>query len=153
MNKNIFLINNQKGSILLELLAVIGIISLLISISIPFIRKYEPNLKLNATARELISDLRYAQQLTITEQKIYKVKFNIISNSYQIIKTNPGIIIIKTVYLGPEISLQNIVNLPDSEVIFNYYGAVSHAGQIILINTNAKTANINIKPSGYVELE
>jgi len=123
------------------------------TISIPYIRQYQPNLKLNATARDLTADLRYAQQLTVTEQVIYLVDFDLDNDSYQILKSGVATTTVKTVEFDSDISFQQIINLSDNQVIFNFYGGVSEAGQIILVNTNGKTVTINVKPSGYIQLE
>ncbi len=138
---------------LIDLLVTISIIALLSTLAIPYLRKYQPNLKLNTTARDLTTDLRYAQQLTVTEQKVYQVVFNLINNKYQIQKIDTATTTIKTVTLESEISFQQITGLTDNTVVFNYYGGVSQAGEIILTNINNATATINIKPSGYIQLE
>ena len=143
----------NQGSLLLNVLVSFGIIALMATISIPYIRQYQPNLKLNATARDLTSDLRYAQQLTITEQVAYLVDFDLDDDSYQILKSGVATTTVKTVEFDSDISFQQIINLSDNQVIFNFYGGVSEAGQIILVNTNGKTVTINVKPSGYIQLE
>ena len=143
----------NQGSLLLNVLVSFGIIALMATISIPYIRQYQPNLKLNATARDLTADLRYAQQLTVTEQVVYLVDFDLDNDSYQILKSGVATTTVKTVEFDSDISFQQIINLSDNQVIFNFYGGVSEAGQIILVNTNGKTVTINVKPSGYIQLE
>ncbi len=147
------LVHNKFGHLLIHLLVVLSVIALLTTISIPYIKKYQPNLKLSATARNLTADLRYAQQLTITEQVAYLVDLDLASDSYRILKTGAATTTIKTVEFDPKVSYDHIIGLSSNQVIFNYYGGVSQPGQIILININGKTATINIKPSGYVQLE
>ena len=137
---------------LLDVVVVFGIFALLATISIPYLKKYQPNLKLNAAARALTTDLRYAQQLTVTEQKIHLVDFDLTQDKYDILKIDSATTIIKSVDLDPEISFQEITGLTDNQAVFNYYGGVSQAGQIILTNANNATATINLKPSGYVQL-
>jgi len=148
-----FFYKKNQGSLLLNVLVSFGIIALLATISIPYIRQYQPNLKLNATARNLTSNLRYAQQLTITEQAVHLVDFDLGGDSYQILRGGVATTTIKTVEFDPDVSFQQIISLTGNQAVFNFYGGVSEAGQIILINTNAKTATINIKPSGYIKLE
>ncbi len=145
--------DNQFGHLLINVLVVFGVIALLSTISIPYIKKYQPNLKLNAAGRDLTADLRYAQQLTITEQIAHTVKFDIDNDSYQILKLDTVTTTIKSVSLDPDVSFSQVIGLTDNKVVFNYYGGVSEAGQVILININSKTATINIKPSGYVQLK
>lgn len=138
---------------LIDLLVALGVIALLSTITIPYLKKYQPNLKLNATARDITADLRYAQQLTVTEQTVHKVKFNLATNNYQILKISTATSTIKNVNLDPQVSFQQITGLINNEVTFNYYGGVSQAGQIILVNTNGTIATINVKPSGYIKLD
>ena len=145
---------NNSGHLLMNVLVAAGIFVLLTTISIPYIKKYQPNLKLNATARTLTSDLRYAQQLTVTEQVVHAVKFDLINDSYDILKlAEAATSTIKTVIFDSDLSYNQITGLTNDTAVFNYYGAVSQAGQVVLINTNSVTATINIKPSGYVQLE
>ena len=136
----------------MELLVVLGIIALLATITVPYLKKYQPNLKLNATARDLTSNLRYAQQLTVTEQKIHLVSFDLANDRYDILKIDVATTTVKTVVLDSEVSFKQINDLTNNEVVFNFYGGVSQSGQIILTNTNNVDATINIKPSGYIQL-
>lgn len=153
MNNLKFRIKNQSGSLLMNVLIFVGIATLLTLISIPYLRKYQPNLKLMATARDMTSDLRYAQQLTITEQITHIVQMNMETKSYQILKLDTATSTIKTVNFPTELSYYAINNLTGNKVVFNSYGGVSEAGEIIITNTNNKQAKINVKPSGYIQLE
>jgi len=144
---------NHRGGMLIDLVVAIGIIALLSTLAIPYLRKYQPNLKLNAAARALTTDLRYAQQLTVTEQKIHLVDFDLAQDKYDILKIDSATTTIKSVDLDPEISFQEITGLANNQAVFNYYGGVSQAGTVILTNTNNVDATVNIKPSGYIQLQ
>lgn len=145
-------IKNQGGSLLLDLVVSLGIIALISTISLPYFKKYQTNLKLNGAARELTTDLRYAQQLTIGQQAVHLLEMDLATDSYQILRSGVATTTVKAVTLDPAVSFQQITGLDSNRVVFNSYGGVSQAGQIILVNTNGITATINIKPSGYVEL-
>jgi Tfp pilus assembly protein FimT len=151
MIKNIF--QKNQGYFLMDVLVVSGIVVLLATISIPYLKKYQPNLKLNAAARDLTTNLRYAQQLTVTEQVAYSVAFDLNNDSYQILKLGDPNTVIKNVSFDSDVNFQQITGLSDNQAIFNFYGGVSESGQVILVNINNKTAVINIKPSGYIQLE
>jgi len=153
MNFIYLLKNNQSGQLLIEVIVVIGIIALLSTISIPLIARYQPNLKLSATARDMTSDLRYAQQLTVSEQVVHKVRFNIGTDSYDVLRVGAVTTIIKSVVFNEVVSFQDVGSFTDDTVVFNYYGGVSESDSIVLINSNNETATINIKPSGYVMFE
>ncbi|MFH1255370.1 MAG: hypothetical protein V1667_02800 [bacterium] len=143
---------NNRGSMLIDVIVALGIIALMSTLAIPYIKKYQPNLKLNADARNLASDLRYAQQLTITEQKIHITSFDLINNKYDILKIDAATTTVKTVFFDPEVSFKQITGLANDQAVFNFYGGVSQSGQIILTNINNIDAVINIKPSGYIQL-
>lgn len=143
---------NFQGSMLIDLLVTLGIVVLLSTISIPYIRKYQPNLKLHGTARNLAADIRYAQQLAVTQQKVHVVYFDEANERYLIQRLDTATTTIKTVNFDSEISYQQITGLNDNYVYYNFYGGVSQPGQIILQNINNIVSTINIKTSGYVEL-
>ena len=144
--------NNQSGNFVLSLLVSCGIIALLSMIAIPYLKKYQPNLRLDAMARLLASDLRLAQQLSVNEQISHNVVFDLENDSYNIIKSDDVETVIKSVGFDSDVSFQSIIGLTNNKVIFNYYGSVSEAGQIVLININGITSQINIKPSGYTQV-
>lgn len=152
ISNGVNLYKNHRGSMLIDLLVALGIIALLSTLTIPYLKKYQPNLKLNGAARDLTTDLRYAQQLTITEQKVHVVAFDIINKKYDILKITTATTTVKTVNLDAEVNYKQITGLTNNQVVFNFYGGVSQSGQILLTNTNNSIATINIKPSGYVQL-
>lgn len=143
----------QAGFTLFEILIVIAIIALLAAIAIPNLNRYQPNLKLSAAAKGLTEDLRYAQQLTITNQEIYSISLDLASARYQLLNLEAATSSVKEVFL-PEGVVFDSASTTVSLIRFNSYGAVSagSSGQIFLKNSNNKFQIINVKPSGYVEL-
>ena len=145
--------NSQSGFQLIQLLTTLAVIAIIATIGVPVLTQYQPNLKLNAEAKELINNLRLAQQMTISEQKIYYIEIDTINNEYSIVKAANPSPPIKTIELNEVINFQEIIDLTDNKIIFNSYGAVSESGQIILVNSENNIITINIKPSGYVQME
>ena len=146
--------NNRLGfSLLANILVSLGIIVLLSAISIPYIRRYQPSLKLSAATKDLAGDLRLAQQLTITEQVPHAVDLDLFNQDYQILSLDTATSTIKNIALDSEISFNAGTTV--SFVEFNSYGAVTgeSVGTIVLANSQGDTASINIKPSGYIEVE
>lgn len=142
---------NSKGLTLTEILVVIAILTSLMLISIPFFRNFQPALQLGSTAREIITDFRYIQQLSITEQVEYCLKFFEIEKKYQIIKCE-GEIIIEEKLLPEGIKSINVTGFTDDIVRYNPYGAVSEEGTIILENTKNVTKTVEVKVSGFVKI-
>ncbi len=141
----------KKGFTLIEILIVIGVIGILVGISIPVYRQFQPALRLSGAVRNLVTDLRYAQQLTVTEQLEHCVRFFLDDKEYKIIQCQDGAEeILKTISLQ-EIDSITITNFSNDEVRYNPYGAVKEAGTITLeINEKAKT--IDVRPSGFVRI-
>lgn len=121
--------------------------------SVPLFTKYRPDAQLTSAAKQLASDLRYAQQKTVSEQQIYYIEITPLNKEYSIIKTaDPGEII-KTVSIGQDITFQEISGFTDNKIIFNSYGAVSESGDIILSNLQENAITVQVKPSGYIKLQ
>lgn len=138
----------------MNLMVSIGIMLTFALLTIPYYQKYQPNLELSATAKNLVTDLRYAQQLNINEQITHIVEFNLLENKYEILKLDTTTSTIKSVNLVSGINFEEFTGLSNgNQVRFNSYGGVSDAGTITLINSNDKTAIIDIKPSGYINLQ
>ncbi|MFA6551517.1 MAG: GspH/FimT family protein [Patescibacteria group bacterium] len=142
----------QNGFSLIQLLTVIAIIAIMALISIPALRQYGPNIKLKAAARQIVSDLRYAQQLTVSQQKIHYVEIDVAGRRYTLAQESDPSNPLKTTTLPDGINFQTVTDFDSNRVVFNSYGAVSQAGQIILTNDQGNTYTINVKPSGYVQL-
>lgn len=144
---------NKNGELLISLLISLSIIGILSAISIPLLRNYQPGLQLSLATKNLTSDLRYIQQQTITEQKIHLIQFSASTNSYDLLKFDTATSSLKSVILPAEVSFLAITGLTNNIVKFNPYGSVYESGSIILTNTSSSTKTINIKPSGYVQLQ
>lgn len=141
----------ELGFTLIEVLVSISIIAVIATISMPFIRHYQPNFKLDGFARDLTTDLRLCQQLSIAEQISYYLAVATTTNQYSLFRTGSSTPL--KVYKAPsELSFYSVTGLASDTVTFNAYGAVSQAGVIKLNNTQNRIKTINIKPSGYVEL-
>lgn len=146
------MIDNQKGYFLINLVVTLGIIALIIGLSFPYIRNYQINSILSAEARNMVGNLKYAQQLSVTEQVVHGVEFDLSSDTYWIKKFGNATTTIKEINLDSSASLDQITGLENNRVKFNFYGGVDYSGEIILKNTNS-TSTVEIKPSGYVRIK
>lgn len=142
---------SKKGFALMELLVVIGIITIIIGISVPAFRSFQPGFQLSGAVRSLVSDLRYTQQLTVTEQVNYCLQFFLLEKKYQIIQCGQSQPLLEKL-LPEEIKTLTVSGFTDNKVEFNPYGAVKEDGTIILENTKDKTKTIEVRPSGFVKI-
>lgn len=142
---------NKKGYTIAELTIVIGIIALLALITIPVLARYQRTTKLRNEARLFATNIRYAQQLAITEQNIYSVKLFTSTGSYQIVNESNNDVI-KDVTFDSAVSIGEIVTFTNDTIQFNPTGAAIETGSVALINFKNQTSTIEIKPSGYVEI-
>ncbi len=142
---------NPKSFSLIELLVVIGILGALALGGVLAFRTYQPALELSGAVQELVGDLRYAEQLAVTEQKEYGIQFFASEGRYQLMKFGQSPEVIAVVEFSPKVSFQYI-SLTDDRVVFNPYGAAKEPGEVTLINTNNSTTTIQIKASGFVKV-
>lgn len=137
----------------IEMLAVVAIIGILSGTTIIALSSYQSTIDLNGVARDLITDLRYAQQLAVSEQTRYGIQLFESDNKYQIIKYGESEEVLKEKNLPSGISFQSITGLSEDKVKFNPYGSVEEEGDIILTNGKGDTKTIQIKPSGFVKIQ
>lgn len=141
----------KNGFSLVELLISIGVLGLIAAMSVPYVRTSISSLNLTNASKEIVTDLREAQQRTVTEQSNFYVQFIEAENKYRLIKESTGEII-KEKTLASEIDLYAVNDLTDGKAKFNFFGAAIETGTIILTNTSTNaTSTIEIKPSGYVQ--
>ncbi len=142
---------SKKSFTLVEILVVIGILGILVSISIPIMRNFQPGLQLRNSTQEIISDLRYAQQLTITQQREYCVRFFPAEKKYQIIQCE-ATQFLKEKVLPQEIKTLSISVFTNNEIRYNPYGAVREEGTITLENYKGETKIILFRRSGFIKI-
>ena len=72
----------KKGFTLIELIVVIGIMSLVSFIAISSARNFLFKTRLESSAENIAATLRWARRLAITERKKYKVVFDLERKTY-----------------------------------------------------------------------
>ena len=137
------------GFSIIEIIGVVAIIAILGGISVPVITKYSQSLTLNNEGQKIVSQLRLAQQLAVSEQIKYSIQFNTISNYYSLIKESPTTTL-ETFQLPPQLTFINLTGFLNNKVTYNAIGAVDFEGQVTLHHTNGQNLIIQVKPSGYV---
>lgn len=140
----------------MELIIVVGIMIILISISISVFNGVWEKEKLSSVVRDIVTDIRYAQQLAITEQIYYGVRFISIQNGqdkYELFKYSSSTVseIIQSKNLPDGINFQSITFSNDL-VFFNPYGAANEQGFVVLTSNASNTSTIEVEPSGFVKI-
>ena len=144
-------IKKIKGFALIEILVAIGIMAILAGIGISAFNLYQPTVQLSGSTREIISELRYAEQLAVAEQVEYGIRFATSTNQYQLVRFSSQEQILITKILPDKVSFQQVSGLTNDEVKYNPYGAVREEGSIVLVNTRNETKTILVRPSGFVK--
>jgi prepilin-type N-terminal cleavage/methylation domain-containing protein len=72
-----------RGFTLIEMIMVIIIISVLSVIAIPRLQSFGV-FKLHSAVKRAVADIRYAQQLAISQHNTFRINFNTTSNSYEV---------------------------------------------------------------------
>lgn len=78
-------VSNQRGFTLTELMTALAILTVLAAIGAGSFMSALPHYRLNATARDLVSDMRLARQQAATENWQYAIRFTSAS-SYEVIR-------------------------------------------------------------------
>lgn len=144
---------NETGYVLVNLLVSVLFIAVMITVSIPHIRNYRITSKLSAVGREVATQLRRAQQMSVTEQAVHGIVFDTASDTYKLEKYNGATTTLNSYVLGGNIDLTRVNGLTDDRVEFNFYGGASESGEVILESVNSHQITIEIKPSGYVQIK
>ena len=103
---------SQKGVTLIEFILVIVILSIIAIIVMPNILGTLQNLRLQAAAERLMSDIRYVRELALSHHDVYGIEFNQAGNSYQIFSWDG---LNKTILTDPHKGTTFLVDYDDLE--------------------------------------
>ena len=145
-------ISHRRGFTLIETMIVILIIGIMAGVSWATFKLLQPSWGLNSAVRELVGDLRWAQQIAVTEQTDYGIHFSSTTREYQLVKYSTSSQILTTKALPTGIDFREI-SFSNQEVIFNPYGAAQESGDVSLINSKEETKTIEVRPSGFVKIK
>lgn len=136
-----------------EIVAVVAVLAIILTISFPTFNSLRARYILGGDAKLLAADLRYTQQLSVTEQTLYELRLTPLSRSYEIVKLGSPEVIHKTVTLDNSVTIVNPTGLTDNLVNFNASGAPSVNGDIILEQTEGYAVTVSIRPSGFIKVQ
>lgn len=133
--------SHSKGYTLIELMVVVGIISLLLGLSINGINNLIQWGKLNTAANMLSSELKTAQSRAFYEGVWYKIEFRAFSDKY---------IVYKQTELYKDVQLEDIdlfnTNFTDDNLYFYPNGVPSMGGTVTLKNKKGKVLYVIMTP-------
>ena len=147
------MIGKSKGFTLIELISVISLLGILLIIAVPNVYTVNQNWVLEAAAREMVEDIRWAQHLAIVEGKSYNFEIHLSKKYYKIRPDNYNSPSLKTVYLNPNIAriTSTLLNPGYSGEFSDYrvltYSATGNPGQtgsIVLETRNGKRLIITV---------
>jgi type II secretory pathway pseudopilin PulG len=124
---------NSKGVTLIELIVVFVIIALMAVLMVPNIGAWLPNYRLRSATRDVVSVMRTAQMMAVSNRLQYQVNFNVAPNCYILQRSNSG-------GFTPDGPLQgapsgitiNFDNLPGGVATFNTDSTCPNGGNISL---------------------
>ncbi|MBL7170468.1 MAG: hypothetical protein ISS46_00530 [Candidatus Omnitrophica bacterium] len=145
----------RLGFTLLELIMVVVIVIIAGIIVGPRLVNFLTAWDLEAEAKKLRARIMDARQLAITKQKTYRLEFDLDSESYDV-EYDPGdgsYILVETVSLKNSVDLYS-TEFTNNKVDFDYIGAPSQAGNIVLIDTRGDTSTVSIaSATGRVKIQ
>lgn len=140
----------QKGFSLVEVLITIAIIIIVAAIAIPMLQGYAINRNLRSAAREIVGDFFIYKERAISENRRYRINFNVAANNYIIEQCNTAgsscaaYTVIQTkspTAFGNDIRIINAAFGANSTINFQTRGT-TEAGNVVLTNSRGSTATI-----------
>ena len=131
----------NKGYTLLELVIIVGIISILLAASFRGLIIAKHNLELNMAAHQLAATLKDCQSRAMYTGSYYKIEFYPSLNRYRVYRENE---------LVEDVQLENInlhyTNFTDYKVRFYNNGTPSMGGTVTLKTKNGRTLYVIMTP-------
>ena len=142
---------NFRGFTLIELMIVVGIISILTLIAVPTTTRLLPKYQLGRAARDMVSTLRRARSLALMNHRDVTVRFSMADSNYTVNGTLAlplGCTRLNTCYgagveFGIPGSSSDAITFTDDAITFNSMGFPKSG------NTNKFVYLRNSKDSGY----
>lgn len=129
------------------MLLVLLIISIACAVAAPGIDAALAKVEADAALRGLVTDIRYAQQMSIARGRVYRINFNVSMQLYRIsYAEHPTPAIVKQVYFPEALTLVG-TNFDRHTLGFNAMGAPLAAGTIELKDKRGRPIRITVLPA------
>ncbi len=131
----------------MEVLLVLLIISIACAAAAPGIDAALAKVEADAALRELVTDIRYAQQMSISRGRVYRISFNVSLQLYRIsYAQQQAPAIVKQVYFPEGLTLVG-TNFDHHTLGFNAMGAPLAAGTIEFKDKKGRPIRITVLPA------
>jgi len=146
----------ENGFTFIEIVITLAVLAVVFGISALALKNVSPNMQLSGITRQLVTDFRYAEQISVTKQINHGIVFSTSTspNEYQVVKYGEGgeiLEVLKTEEFPLKVSIEEI-NFDNNKVAFNPYGAAVQGGNIVLINSKGETRTVKVSPAGFVKV-
>jgi type IV fimbrial biogenesis protein FimT len=151
----------QKGYSLVEALVVIAIIAIVAAIAIPQLQSYATNSRLKSAARDIMGDFFICKERAVSENRQYRISFNVGANNYTIDQCNATgsscaaytVIQTKTpTTFGNDIRITSAAFGANAAISFQVRGT-SESGNVVLTNSRNSTATIKTNITGRASVQ
>jgi prepilin-type N-terminal cleavage/methylation domain-containing protein len=139
--------SNQRGFTLPEMLIVLILITIICGISYGAFHRMGVNSELRTAARDIASDFQLARQRAMAENTPLTITFNSGNHTYTVPTPGGGTLTKNLADYGGAITI-NSITIPGTAVAFLPRGTTQQVGTVVLINSRASTATININSTG-----
>jgi len=143
------------GFTLAEVAVTAALIGVLAAVACPQLVRVAEKQYIKSAARQVLEDLRWAQQAAINCEKYsYVVVFDVVNERYLIYDRGSTVYPpVKKVYLPPGVDLYG-TNFPNHTLYFNNRGLPSPAGTVELKDRRKKTSlYVIVHPRGRIRLD
>ncbi len=142
----------KKGFTLIEILVGIGLLTVILAISTPYVQKQAINANLRSAARQIESDIFDLKQRALSENTAFAIIFDPTANAYTIQRGGAAVEVRTLASFGNDV---RIVSAPFGlgATLAIQTGGTTTAGSVNLANGRGSTAilSINIAGRTYVQ--
>ena len=146
----------KKGYTIIELLVMVGILTVLASFIVPTYQLILAQFQLTSAAAQVAEFLILTEQKTVTEQKIYGVTLTANASTipqflYNPVPNPPTKTTQTTFTLPSNIIISSVNFSSNSDVRFTASGAPSVSGNVVIKDTiRNRSRRIEVRPSGAI---
>lgn len=150
-----FVLDSKKGFSLVELMIVIALIGIIAGIAVPSYQSYTRKSNFKSAVREVTSDLFYAKERGISENRNYRVSFTVDSGTYLVQRetTTAGTyetVQTRDISLGDNIKVTSAAFGGNTYIDFQPRGTCTSGNVAVANNTWTATINLNNTGRTYV---